>query len=176
MSKDLRNKKLLVLLENENFSSNPPEDFISDAESDISESSHNSESELKGSGAEEATEDLSQRNKTYFIGKDKKTKWNHKPKKFTRTQKKNIIVHLPGAKACAKNLKLPQDVFSLFVNSNMVDMIIQYTNIKIETKIENRDNLLSYEKRTDKEEIYAVLGLVLIMEVFKSSCLSLDDL
>lgn len=47
-------------------------------------------------------------NGSYFMGRDKRTKWNkHCPPKNVRTRKENLTLHLPGGKACVREKILP---------------------------------------------------------------------
>lgn len=51
----------------------------------------------------------------YFLGKDKKTKWNKMfPSKAVRTRAENLIKHLPGVKPVAKSLRTPLEIWKFF--------------------------------------------------------------
>nr|XP_022905293.1 uncharacterized protein LOC111417296 [Onthophagus taurus] len=177
----LSDDEWLKLLEDENF---PPTDFncqeFSEDEDESDEenstfSEHDSNSENDLSDGDDNLENEVENNHL-FMGKDGKTKWNSFPKPTSRTRAKNIVLHLPGPKRAAKSVVKPQDTFSLFFDGDMVDKIVKYTNIKIESVLENRVNLCSYERRTNREEIYAVFGLLFICGVMRSSHLQLHDL
>lgn len=76
-----------------------------------------------------------------MIGKEKKTKWRKSiVTKNVRTRKKNIVIHLPGPKFIAKQMKSPLDCFNFLVNNIVLNLITDCTNIyikKIQHKYKN---------------------------------------
>lgn len=110
-----------------------------------------------------------------MIGKDKKTKW----RKFivtknVRTRSQNIVIHLPGPKFIAKQMKSPLDCFNLLVNNIVLNLITDCTNIYIR-KIQHKYKNTSLYRSTDIE-IQAVIGLLIIAGSFRASKENLEDL
>lgn len=67
----------------------------------------------------------------YFFGKDS-TRWmKEEPTRAHRTRAHNVIVHLPGPKSTAKNMKTHLEYFFLFLDKVVIDIIVKSTNIKI---------------------------------------------
>lgn len=64
-----------------------------------------------------------------FIGKDGTTRWHkHCPNKTVRTRRENIIVRLPGVRNCGKNAKIPDECWSLFFTTEMLNIIGENTS------------------------------------------------
>ncbi|KAJ8968163.1 hypothetical protein NQ314_002420 [Rhamnusium bicolor] len=67
----------------------------------------------------------------YFMGRDKKTKWNkHCPPKNVRTRKENLTLHLPGGKSCVSE-KTPAGIWEYFFDNEILNNIVNFTNMKI---------------------------------------------
>lgn len=120
----------------------------------------------------------------YILGKDKKTKWNTHMTDTNlrgRIRRHNIIraersgVRLPCPRGEATNVKTPIDAWTLFFPDNLIDKIVEYTNIWIDLNkaeyVRERD-----AKPTDKIEIKALLGLLYLAGLLKSSHTNLEDL
>ncbi|KAG8246539.1 hypothetical protein J6590_082466 [Homalodisca vitripennis] len=68
-----------------------------------------------------------------YTGKDNLTKWRkHALPRNVITQQQNIMTHLPGERAAGKNSKTSKERFSLFINGDIIEKMVVYTNIKIE--------------------------------------------
>lgn len=111
-----------------------------------------------------------------MIGKDKKTKWRKSViTKNVRTRVQNIVIHLPGPKFIAKQMKSPLDCFNLLVNDVILNLITDCTNIyirKVQYKYKNK----SLCRLIDVVEIQAVIGLLIIAGSFRASKENLVDL
>ncbi|KAL4153702.1 hypothetical protein QTP88_001535 [Uroleucon formosanum] len=104
----------------------------------------------------------------YFFGKDK-TRWNKQaPTSTHRTRSHNIIVHLPGPKSIAKNMKTHLECFFLFFDEVVINIIVKSTNIKISFVKENYERARD-ARETDDVEIKAFIGILILAGVSKSS-------
>lgn len=111
-----------------------------------------------------------------FLGKDKISKWKKiVPKKSVRTRRENIVTILPSSKLATRSLKTPLETFKYFINDSMVDIIVENTNIYINS-ISNNFERSRDALPTNKTEIYAFLGLLIYAGVLKSNMLNVKDL
>ncbi|KAJ8932759.1 hypothetical protein NQ314_014460 [Rhamnusium bicolor] len=63
--------------------------------------------------------------KPYFLGKDGSTKWKKRfPPKNGMTLSEDIITHFPGVKGDTKNLKSPIDIWTCFIDDDILEMIL----------------------------------------------------
>lgn len=111
-----------------------------------------------------------------YIGKDRITKWRkHSGPRNVRTRKQNIIKILPGVKAAVRDMKSPIDIWTFFFDENMLENIVSYTNIKIQSLSENfsRDR---DAKPTNIPEIKALFGLLYLAGVRRANHLNTQDL
>ena len=83
-----------------------------------------------------------------------------------KTRCYNIITHPSGVKDVAKNSKTPKELWRLFIDENMIDMIVECTNKYIE------DRSASYSRQRDAEKtlkkVYALIGLLYLAGTFRS--------
>lgn len=153
-------------------------DDSSNSESDICEPAYrNSDTEPSDiSDTEKSTSSDDEDDEQFMIGKDKKTKWRKSViTKNVRTRVQNIVIHLPGPKFIAKQMKSPLDCFNLLVNDVILNLITDCTNIyirKVQYKYKNK----SLCRLTDVVEIQAVIGLLIIAGSFRASKENLVDL
>nr|CAH7765836.1 unnamed protein product [Callosobruchus chinensis] len=104
-----------------------------------------------------------------FIGKDKSTKWRkHQYPLNVRTRRQNIISHLPGPKGNAKNSTTPLQTFQNFIDQNIIDAIVENTNISISSIKEQYQDPQDVTP-TNATEIHALIGLLILIGTFKSS-------
>lgn len=67
-----------------------------------------------------------------FIGKDGTSRWKKQcTNKSIRTRKENIIVRLPGVRSYGKDAKSVLDCWSLYFTDNMLEIIVERTNLYI---------------------------------------------
>ena len=94
-----------------------------------------------------------------FTGKDNCTLWKkHVPNKNVRTRSQNLVKHLPGVKAVAKNLKMEFDIWKHFFSDKILDCIMKNTNDHIRLARANYTRERD-AKETDTLEVQALLGL-----------------
>ncbi|CAH1984345.1 unnamed protein product [Acanthoscelides obtectus] len=82
-------------------SSKDEDESDKEEENILTESEHNTESEQEASESEEveSDEDVPLDSSSFYIGKDKITKWSKaNPPRNVKTRSHNIIIHLPGPK------------------------------------------------------------------------------
>jgi len=112
----------------------------------------------------------------YFLGKDKISKWEkHVPPKNVRTRSENLVTHLPGPKAATRNLKTPLEIWSYFFNHDILEIIVEHTNQKI--------NAIKYNYSRERDanptnitEVKALLGLVYLAGVKKCARTNAEEL
>nr|XP_015905033.2 uncharacterized protein LOC107437514 [Parasteatoda tepidariorum] len=135
-------------------------------------SNHDSSSEI-----ETETEDESSLSATdFYIGKDKVTKWlKKKYSQSVRKPARNIISKLPGNTAYSKHVASPVDAWNVLFDSKMLNMMVENTNIYIES-IQERFTRERDARKTDETEIKAFIGLLYLCGTHKSSHTNLKDL
>ncbi|KAK9754341.1 Transposase IS4 [Popillia japonica] len=115
------------------------------------------------------------RENNVFVGKNG-TRWSKiPPNKNLRSRSENIIIHLPGVKASARNAKSPIECFQLFIDEQMITDIVMNTNNKIVEKSEKWKNS-PHNVETTVVEIEALLGLLYLSGIFKNNRRSLHEL
>ncbi|KAB0790393.1 hypothetical protein PPYR_15241, partial [Photinus pyralis] len=124
----------------------------------------------KKSDTEEEASDL-----PFFIGKDKLTKWSKIAPPSDRTRAENIMTHLPGPKTAVKELKGALEILKHFFDSEMLKTIVECTNKHIEVEKENYTRERN-AKETDVVEIQALISLLYLAGVLKSSRLNTEEL
>lgn len=111
-----------------------------------------------------------------YVGKDRITKWKmNAPPKNKRTKYCNIVTQRPGVKKSAQNAKTISDAWELFFPHDVIDQIVNYTNnqlVDIGQKYERQRDVI----QTDRTEIRAMIGLLYLAGVNKSSKQNLEDL
>lgn len=107
----------------------------------------------------------------FFYGRDK-TRWA-KNVASTRIRKHNLVIHLPGPRHEAREVQTPASAFLLFFNSVIINILVNHTNEYINTLDYSRDRDM---KPTDSVEIKALIGLLILSGMLKSSHLNTTDL
>lgn len=111
-----------------------------------------------------------------FIGKDNKTKWSkHCPPQNVRTRRTNIVLQLPGVKSYAKSKKSPLDIWLCLFDDEMLNKIVDCTNIKINS-ISQKFSRDRDVRSTNIVEIKALIGLLYLAGVRKANHMNLADL
>lgn len=110
----------------------------------------------------------------YYESKDN-IKWKkHLPPTNVRTRQHNIVVHLPGPKGNGKDKFTPLDCWSCFISPNLLNMVVNNTNIFIENISSNYKDQSDCRK-TDVIEIKALFGLLFLAGVFKGGRRNMKD-
>ncbi|CAG5056052.1 unnamed protein product [Parnassius apollo] len=141
-------------------SSNDEEDFLEvqdhQSESEQEEETPNEVSTVTVS--ELGQDDSSQVGcEEYYIGVDN-TRWSKTaPSNRGRTRSHNIVFVPPGPKGIAREKGAAEDCISLFLDDVVIDLIVKYTNIKIE-HIKQKYARERDAKLTDSTEVKAFLG------------------
>lgn len=171
-----------------------------DSDGEYEESEHDSESEIdlpeseneseisndKQIPAEEEINDFDTTNtgETTFAksiyGKNR-FKWSINPPiaKNTRTLKHNIILKLPGLRGplAREKTSQPLDDWKLLFTEEMLQNIVQWTNVKIRIHREKYSNTKTSDLRDiDIMELRGLLGLLLYTSIFKSNHESIRSL
>lgn len=113
---------------------------------------------------------------SFFLGKDKVTKWNRSPPpRSVRRGSHNLITHLPGVKGNARVAKTVVDCWNCLFTEEMLDMIVRYTNQYIQT-IADQYSRERDIKPTDVIELRAFIGLVYLAGAYRGNRQSLEEL
>ena len=111
-----------------------------------------------------------------WLGKDKKSWWQKEmPNSAARTRPENIIRERPGPRGPALQAKTPYEFWELFVIPEMLELLVEKTNLLIRDK---RENYIQKSKArdTDNVEMKAFLGLLLLADFYHSNRMNLGDL
>lgn len=145
------------------------DDLSRDTDTDQSE-------DLDSDGSSTSEDDIPLANRGVYIGEDKVTKWKvAEPTQSIRTRRRNIVLHLPGTKGQAKNAKSPIEAWQCFFTHEILQKIVDYTNLYI-NDIKDNFSRERDAKPTTLEELNALLGLLYYAGVLKSSHLHTEEL
>ncbi|XP_056643942.1 piggyBac transposable element-derived protein 4-like [Diorhabda sublineata] len=141
---------------------------ISDCESIHSE--HNSASEIEESDESSAAESAEDTTSNSFYGKNR-FKWSKTPPHSSRIRQHNIIEERAGLKgpALSKNEISPIETWELLLADDIIQLIVQYTNQKLEAKYISPLIRPYYAKNIDSCELRTYFGLILLTAIFKSN-------
>ncbi|CAH2108113.1 unnamed protein product [Euphydryas editha] len=98
------------------------------------------------------------------------------PSTNKRTQSRNIVHIIQGPKNEAKNAMTPLEQFKLFISDSMVSIIVLHTNMEISTKREKYAAKTATVSETCADEIYALIGLLLLSARKKDNHLTTAEL
>ncbi|KAK4887333.1 hypothetical protein RN001_003604 [Aquatica leii] len=71
-------------------------------------------------------------NELYYEGKDKVTKWGkHALPKNVRTRPENKVSRVPSSRLSTRSLQEPLEIWKNLINDTMLDLIVDSTNIFI---------------------------------------------
>jgi hypothetical protein len=150
-------------------------DYSDHSESDhLSFTDHDTDTEDSAGSPYESDEDVPLAQLRYFTGKDG-TKWYKTPPPHSRTKAHNIFTNKPGPKGAAKNAKTIIDTWRLMITDDILELIVKYTNIYIQTQKEK----FSRERdatETNVAEIKAVIGLLYYSGFMRSCKLNSKDM
>ncbi|XP_069595586.1 piggyBac transposable element-derived protein 4-like [Ranitomeya imitator] len=127
-----------------------------------------SETEQDGE-SDEDEEDI----ETYYMGRDKKTKWSNKPPMQTKPQ--NILTHVPAVKGTARNAKTAAECWNSLFTDDILESIVTYTNQYIDI-IKDKFICNRIIKPTDEIELRAFFGLLYLAGAYKANRQSLEEL
>ncbi|CAG4966507.1 unnamed protein product [Parnassius apollo] len=119
----------------------------------------------------------------YFVKKKDKSghykticKWRKTPyPQGIRTRRQNIVTEQPGPQGTARAVSNPFESWLLFLDVDMLQHIVECTNIKIASMQTN------YERQRDCEEtniieLKALIGIMYLIGIHKSSHALIDDI
>ncbi|KAL4104514.1 hypothetical protein QTP88_019809 [Uroleucon formosanum] len=113
---------------------------------------------------------------SYYLGKDKQTKWyKDAPPKNVRTRQRNIVLRLPGVKQIGRDANSILECWNLLFSNSIINDIVKYTNIYLD-KIRSKYTQQHMVRETSKSEMNALFGLLYLAGVLRSNHLNLDDL
>ncbi|CAB3254174.1 unnamed protein product [Arctia plantaginis] len=122
------------------------------------------------SGPEELPQQQSiiQPRQNFMYGKNQH-KWSAKPRDpRTHTAGRNVLHIIPGPAGIAKEISDPKQLH-LFVEEEMIDDIVQYTNVEIDIKSNKYKTSKYTTSQTSPNEIKALLGLLIQSAALKSN-------
>ncbi|CAG4941496.1 unnamed protein product [Parnassius apollo] len=102
-------------------------------------------------------------------------RWRKQPPPPTcRTRSQNIVTHLPGPKAICRGADTAEKAWILLFSKEWLEKVVLYTNQKIQSQKFNyqRDRDSS---ETDMIEIRALIGLLYLIGLYKSSHVRISD-
>lgn len=170
-----------------------PDFTIDDNRQDEDSSTSNSDDEtLMDVVNEDENEELIANENTplppFFLERMKKSEfgppnaWVSKhPPRNVRTPQRNIIRTLPGIRGPARalgNAPEKKEVWKLFFDNDIIETIVNNTNIKLASvreKIDSRTSKSNY-RNTDEEEVNALIGLLLLASILKSNNENMNSL
>ena len=85
---------------------------------------------------------------------------------LNKTPSQNILKHAPSLRLDAKRTRTPLEAFSLFINHEMLNTIVENTNTVIETFLAGKQDMIDesdkylFYKKVDLIDIKAFLGLL----------------
>lgn len=169
--------------DNEEYGTGEDEEYSENEEEIITQSDHESDSEqeyVPGNSDSEFSDDdaVDTDGQRFFVGKDQISKWNKIPVATTsKTKRKNIVRIFPGPKSHAKGLTSEISAFEKLINANMVERVVNYTNMYIESKrVDIEYSRERDSKHTTKSEIMALLGLLIIIGTKKANHVNVQEL
>lgn len=107
----------------------------------------------------------------YYVKVEQSLKWKKDPYlKSSKVKSKNIVKILPGLTSATKDITDEVSAFQKIIDLDMVDDIIKYTNMYIESK----RNTISYKRKRDCQnttrcEILALIGTLFLIRTKKGS-------
>lgn len=152
-----------------------------DDESDIEEAIDESRTDTDTEQDIDSDSDISdvdsdtQINPEVYRGKDGTTWYKNCNRKMMKTTPKNIVIHLPGSRGAARFVKEPFEIWKIFFNDKIMNIIVENTNQYLANKSPNYSRN-TYMRPTNIPEIQALLGILLLSGVKKSNHLNADDL
>lgn len=154
------------------------EDHIREEEN-IIQSPHNSETEQEGSDQENQSNGSDLDDNTpladFVTYKSRnETEWKKRPFPATRVRSHNVIQRPLGPKGTAANASTPLQCFELFFDPNIIDLLVNNTNLYIATIHSNYQRERD-AKLTTVTEMRAFVGLLLILGVNRSGRQNLKD-
>ena len=96
---------------------------------------------------------------------------------MNKTPSQNILKHAPGPRLAATRARTPLEAFSLFINHEMLNTIVENTNAVTETFLAGKQDMIddsdkySFYKKVDLIDIKAFLGLLYLRARLKLTCL-----
>lgn len=75
-----------------------------------------------------------------------------------------------------RNILDPLLLFEQYMTNQILEEIVKWTNSKIEIKRKNYDQRTSTQNDTSKEEIRALIGILVLTTALKDNHLTLDEL
>ncbi|KAF4527842.1 hypothetical protein B566_EDAN014644 [Ephemera danica] len=147
-------------------SSSGEEDHVSEPESGNSDT----ETEIDSDDSEDNEQGA------FFLSKDGATKWMKDPVSAAgRRRRQNILTEDNEVRGPALQAKTPIEFFKCFFTVDIIDIIVESTNIKIRSVADNyaRDR---GARETTREEILALMGILIMAGVYRNGHINLRDL
>lgn len=150
------------------------EDDASECE-DIVETISECESEISENDVSDTEAvDNSYRN-NIILGK-KGYKWSTLEPPKTKTQSRNLVLKLPGAKGAAKNVKSELEAWKILFNPDMIANIVVHTNEEISRQKVKYNQNTRYVQFTEESEILAFIGILYIAGARKDAHFSIREM
>ncbi|KAG8222276.1 hypothetical protein J437_LFUL014577 [Ladona fulva] len=143
-------------------------------EADVGIESEQEMCEMDSSGDSGDDVDVDDSGREVFYGRDKMTMWYKKPfRQSVRRGAENVFQKFQKLNSYSRNVQTPLESWRLLFT--FIDEIVECTNIYIRT-IEDRFKRARDAQATDAVEMNALIGLLYLAGVYKSSHLNVRDL
>lgn len=167
MLEDLEEENIQVL------SSEEDSDFSDVNEVEIENSGQCNSGTSDESGSETPVIETSE---SFYLGRDGVTQWKKNPLVSSgRIRRPNILTERPGPTDLAKNSRTEVEVLKLFLSEDLINLIVEFTNIKIRTCRENFSRERD-ARETDYTEMCAFLGVLYLAGTCQSNKQNILDL
>ncbi|PSN57460.1 hypothetical protein C0J52_08041 [Blattella germanica] len=113
--------------------------------------------------------------KRILIGKNGHT-WHSEPPPLGKTPERNIVMRMPGPKRAAKEAISERQCWNLFLNSDMMTIVVKNTNEEIARQRQNYSSAQSFTGDTCTEEMHAYFGILITSAALKDNHLSVEDM
>lgn len=101
-------------------------------------------------------------NQANIRGKNRHVWATHKGQTSSRTSAINIVRTAIGPARSVKNITDPLTLFGSFMSNEICEEILKWTNAEIAIRKQSYENITSTQKETNKEELNALFGVLLL--------------
>lgn len=137
------------------------EEIVSDCE-DAIETQSEHESVISDTGLSDVEDNfIEERPNDIILGKSG-YKWLKKEPPRTKTQRRNIVIKLPGAQGQAKQITSESEAWKILFENEIIEKIVIFTNQEIARQKLNYAEGTRYTQDTDSTEILAFIGVLYI--------------
>ena len=117
-------------------------------------------------------------NQASFVIDKSTVRWYTRPQisGAGRTARRNIIHTRPGPRGTARNEIKPFELFKLFFDDEIVNIIVKWTNVRMNKERTTIGKLTKTHAPTERLEIFALLGILVITAKLDDALISTKDM